>query len=169
MQSGQLPPTPSPTDPLGCRHHTPGSCGEEGPGPARESHRPADAVGLEGRKPAAALSPTLAPSFGTVPCSFSGSFHLKGQRGLCAETACSPGWRLVHQVPGCRCAGSLRLLSHLQRRLCLSRRPSPPSLLTGWVPGRLTTWGWFGTVLSPCGFPVLVILVSVCPSSSWMA
>lgn len=29
--------------------------------------------------------------------------------------------------------------------------------------------GWFETVLPPCGFPVLVILVSVCPSCSWMA
>lgn len=154
MQSGQLPPTPSPTDPLGCRYHTPGSCGAEGPGPARESHRPADAAGLEGRKPAAPLSPTLAPSFGTVPRSFSRSFHLKRPTGAtCSETSCSPGWRLVHQVPGCRCAGSFRPFSCLQRRLCLSRRPSPSSLLTGWVPGRLTTWGGSRRSCLRVGFP----------------
>lgn len=116
------------------------------------------------------LSPLLlAPSFGTVSCSFSQSFDLKRPTGaICSETSCSPGWRLVHQVPGCHLCRLLPPILLPQRRLCLSRRPSPSSLLTGWVPGRLTTWGWFESVLSPCRFPILVILVSICPSCSWI-
>lgn len=58
---GSCLPPPSPTDPLGWRYRTPESCGLEEPGPARESHRPAEVVGLEGRKPAAPLSPPLSP------------------------------------------------------------------------------------------------------------